>query len=191
MINDAQVFLAGYVAREPKFRTTVNGISSASLRVGFTPRRIDKESGEWADGPSSFVTVLCWRALADNVAVCVRKGEPVVVRGRLQVRPYEKDGTMRVAVEVEASSVGHDLTRGVANFSRTRRSAGETAPSPAALGAADGPGASAKITAGESGDSERGANEPGNGDSGQEFFNNEALAALVRDEAGQSAAAPF
>ena len=128
MINDAQVVLAGFVASAPAFRRTAGGTSAASLRVAYTPRRINRETGEWEDGQTSFVTVLCWRGLADNVAVCLRKGEPVLVKGRLQVRPYEdKGGTPRTAVEVDASSIGHDLTRGVAHFSRTRRAPGETA----------------------------------------------------------------
>ena len=138
MINEAQVFLAGYVAREPKFRVTSNGVSMASLRVGYTPRRVDRESGEWADMASSFVTVICWRGLADNVATCLRKGEPVLVKGRLQVRPYDKDGVSRLAVEIEASSVGYDLARGVANFQRSRRSPGETALGRQAAGDPDG-----------------------------------------------------
>ena len=121
MINDAQVFLSGYVARDPRFRITASGISNVSLRVAYTPRRVDKETGEWTDGTTSFVSVVCWRTLADNVARCLHKGEPVLVKGRLQVRPYEKDGVSRLAVEVEATSVGHDLARGVASFQRPRR----------------------------------------------------------------------
>jgi single-strand DNA-binding protein len=123
MINDAQVFLSGYVAQDPRFRITSNGISNVSLRVAYTPRRVDRETGEWTDGTTSFVSVVCWRALADNVARCLHKGEPVLVKGRLQVRPYEKDGVSRIAVEVEATSVGHDLARGVATFQRPRRPA--------------------------------------------------------------------
>jgi single stranded DNA-binding protein len=125
MINEAQVFLAGYVAREPRFRITTRGISSVTLRVACTPRWVDRETGEWTDGETSFVTVLCWRTLADNVAKCLHKGEPVLVKGRLHVRPYEKDGAPRLAVEIEASSVGHDLARGVASFQRPRRPAAE------------------------------------------------------------------
>jgi single-strand DNA-binding protein len=121
MINEAQVFLAGYVAREPRFRITTRGIPSVSLRVACTPRWVDRETGEWTDGETSFVTVLCWRTLADNVAKCLHKGEPVLVKGRLHVRPYEKDGVSRLAVEIEATSVGHDLARGVASFQRPRR----------------------------------------------------------------------
>ena len=127
MINEAQVFLAGYVAREPRFRITNRGISSVSLRVACTPRWVDRETGEWTDGETSFVTVLCWRTLADNVAKCLHKGEPVLVKGRLHVRPYEKDGVSRLAVEIEATSVGHDLARGVASFQRPRRPAAENA----------------------------------------------------------------
>jgi single-strand DNA-binding protein len=90
------------------------------------------------DGPTSFVTVLCWRTLADNVAVCLRKGEPVLVRGRLRVREYEsKDGSRGTETEVDASSIGHDLSRGVAHFSRTRRAPGETAAESAEAPAAE------------------------------------------------------
>ena len=128
MVNDAQVFLAGYVATEPTFKKVADGISSAKLRVAYTARRLNRQTGEWTDGPTTFVGVQCWRSLADNVAMCLRKGEPVLVRGRLQVRQYENsEGAPRVAVEVDATAVGHDLNRGVAHFSRTRRSSGETA----------------------------------------------------------------
>jgi single-strand DNA-binding protein len=52
----------------------------------------------------------------------------VLVRGRLRVRGYEgKDGSRGTETEIDASSIGHDLSRGVAHFSRTRRAAGETA----------------------------------------------------------------
>jgi single-strand DNA-binding protein len=128
MINDANIDLAGFVASEPSFKLLDNGTSTAKLRVAYTERRFNRETGEWGDGPTSFVTVLCWRTLADNVAVCLRKGEPVLVRGRLRVREYQDtEGRPRSVTEVDASSIGHDLSRGVAHFSRTRRAPGETA----------------------------------------------------------------
>lgn len=121
MIHEAQVNLAGYVATDPKFRKVAGDTSSTKLRVAYTARRRDRETGEWGDGPTSFVNVQCWRTLADNVAMSVHKGEPVLVMGRLQVRRYEDtEGVPRTAVEIEATSVGHDLARGVAKFSRTR-----------------------------------------------------------------------
>jgi single-strand DNA-binding protein len=121
MIHEAQVHLAGYVATEPKFKKVAGDTSSVRLRVAYTARRRDKETGEWGDGPTSFVNIQCWRTLADNVSMSVHKGEPVLITGRLQIRRFEDaEGAPRTAVEIEASSVGHDLTRGVARFSRSR-----------------------------------------------------------------------
>src|SRR5215813_4706683 len=130
MLHDAQVYLAGYVATDPKFKKAAGDTSYAKLRVAYTARRRDKETGEWSDGPTSFVNIQCWRTLADNVQMSVHKGEPVLVMGRLQIRRFEDpEGAPRTAVEIEAMSIGHDLARGVAKFSRTRW--------PSALAAAD------------------------------------------------------
>jgi single-strand DNA-binding protein len=121
MIHEAQVNVAGYVATDPRFKKVAGDISSAKLRVAYTARRRDRETGEWSDGPTSFVNVQCWRTLAENVQMSVHKGEPVLVMGRLQIRRFQDlEGAARTAVEIEAMSIGHDLTRGVAQFSRTR-----------------------------------------------------------------------
>jgi single-strand DNA-binding protein len=138
MSNEALVSMTGYVATQPKYRMVGNGASVVSMRVAWTPRYIDRGTGEWVDGNTSYLTVSCWRKLADNVAMCLRKGDPVVVKGRLSVRAYEKDGMPRTEVDVDASSVGHDLSRGVAHFQRTKRVPGETAAGPLVPGFASG-----------------------------------------------------
>jgi single-strand DNA-binding protein len=151
MIHEAQVNLAGYVAADPKFKKVAGDISSTKLRVAYTARRRDKETGEWSDGPTSFVNVQCWRTLAENVLMSVHKGEPVLVTGRLQIRRFEDpEGAARTAVEIEAMSVGHDLTRGVAQFSRTRW--------PSAIAAA-----AAEMQAAAAGDGAGNGTEPADG----------------------------
>lgn len=129
MINGAVVTLAGYVATEPYYRTTdSNKTPVVSMRVAWTSRFIDRETGEWRDGNTSFANVKCWRKLASNVAPSLRKGQAIVLTGRLQVRDFDdKEGRRRVAVDIEADAIGHDLSRGVAHFQRTLRSAGEAA----------------------------------------------------------------
>jgi len=159
MIHEAQVNVAGYVATDPKFKKVAGDISSAKLRVAYTARRRDRETGEWSDGPTSFVNVQCWRTLAENVQMSVHKGEPVLVMGRLQIRRFQdQEGTPRTAVEIEAMSIGHDLTRGVAQFSRTRW------PSATAAAAAE-----LQAAAAESGDDTepRDVTEPAGGQAGE------------------------
>ncbi|MGE5287706.1 MAG: single-stranded DNA-binding protein [Micromonosporaceae bacterium] len=125
-MNEMQVALSGYVASVPKLGQTKAGRFVTNMRVGVTPRRLDRETGQWSDGDTSYMTVTCWRGLASNVAACLRKGDPVVVKGKMRVREYEdKEGKTRTVVEVDASTIGHDLTRGVAHFVRTKRSPGD------------------------------------------------------------------
>jgi single-strand DNA-binding protein len=143
MINEAQVCFSGFVASEPVFKHHDSGVTSAKMRVAYTGRRRSRDTGEWSDGPTTFLTVVCWRTLAENIARCVHKGEPVMVQGRLQVRRFQNaEGKWREVAEVDASSIGHDLSRGVALFSRTWKAAGVAAAEIAAgmpvTGPADG-----------------------------------------------------
>ena len=138
MFNDPQVYLTGYLAQEPRFKKVAGDISSVQLRIAYTPRRRNSQTGEWSDKATMFVNVQCWRSLADNVTTCLRKGEPVLVMGRLRIRNYEDgEGKSRVAVEIDATSVGHDLNRGMAHFFRASRAAARTAAEAAAAGEPD------------------------------------------------------
>jgi single-strand DNA-binding protein len=136
MFNEAQLSVTGYVASEPQFRRVgVGGVPKLTMRVAWTTRRIDSATGAWVDGNTSFVWVTCWRRLAENLATCLRKGEPVMLRGRLDVRPFTgKDGIRRISVDVDASYLGYDLTRGVAAFKRVWETTGKTAEEAAATG---------------------------------------------------------
>ena len=140
MQHEAPVYLSGFMVNDPKFKKVGDDVSSVKLRIAYTARWRNRETGEWADGATTFVNVQCWRQLADNVATCLRKGEPVLVMGRLRIRSYnDAEGKTRSLVEIEASSVGHDLTRGTAHFSRAYRSAGGRPAGALAGHSADGP----------------------------------------------------
>jgi len=115
MVNEATISVSGYIATQPKGGWTKDGTRTVSMRLGWTPRRIDKTTGEWVDQPSSFVSVICYRKVAENAALCLRRGDPVVVKGSLRVREYG-DEPKRTAVEVIADTIGHDLSRGITFF---------------------------------------------------------------------------
>jgi single-strand DNA-binding protein len=122
MSQGGYVTLIGFVAREPMERTTGNGTPVADVRIGTTPRLLDRETGKWRDGETSYYTVNCWRRMAGHVRASLRKGDPVVVKGKFRTRTFEdKQGRIRTEVEIVAETVGHDLSRGIANYQRPER----------------------------------------------------------------------
>jgi single-strand DNA-binding protein len=134
-MNETLVTVVGNVATEPETQVTATGVQLTRFRLATATRRFDAERGAWTDGPTSFYTVRAWRTLAGNVKESVGLGQPLVVQGRLRIREDEKDGRRYLSAEIEAVVVGHDLTRGVACFSRTA----QTATVPAAERAAPAP----------------------------------------------------
>jgi single-strand DNA-binding protein len=117
-MNEAFVTFQGWVGNDVVHRETPQG-NVANFRVGVTPR-IRKRTGEWVDGQTSWFSVSCWRQLADNVRDSVRKGDPVLVHGRLRTDVWERtDGQSSTTYVVEAMHVGHDLARGTTAFSRS------------------------------------------------------------------------
>lgn len=115
--------VVGNLAADPEYRRLDNGIEVANFRVGSTRRRFDRTTSTWVDGETSWWRVSCWRALAANVAESLRKGDRVVVVGRVRTTSWEtQEGRSGTSVEVEADAIGHDLTWGKSSFTRVVRS---------------------------------------------------------------------
>lgn len=126
-MNDAYVTIVGWLAADPICRTTTNGIPFSSLRIGCTPRSFDRQTGQWQDMSSMFVTVNCWRALADNVRISdMKRGQPVVVTGKLRIREYVRGEELRTSTEIEAVTLGFDMSRGISRFERVSRGGAAT-----------------------------------------------------------------
>lgn len=120
-MNETIVTMVGNLVDDPKLRTTDGGAEVAGFRVASTSRRFDKTEQRWVDGGALFLSVSCWRALGVNATTSLRRGDPVVVTGKLTTRTYEKDGQTRSVVELEALAIGPDLARGTAVFRRSPR----------------------------------------------------------------------
>jgi single-strand DNA-binding protein len=117
---DTSLTIIGNVLNAPQTRRTVETNQLAtSFRVASTSRRIDRDTGQWIDGNSLRVRVTCWRDLAAGVAASIGVGDPVIVHGRLYTRDWiDEQGNRRVLYEMDATSVGHNLARGVGKFVR-------------------------------------------------------------------------
>jgi single-strand DNA-binding protein len=119
MSNDTMVTVQGWVAADPDLRS-VSGYHVVSFRVGCTPRRFHRGRQEWVDQPTQWYSVSAWRDLAVNCATSLKKGQPVIVHGRLNHRTYvNKNDVEVVALEIDALTVGHDLTRGIGSFAKS------------------------------------------------------------------------
>jgi single-strand DNA-binding protein len=124
MSQEAFATIAGYATADPMLRMTKGGFEVAHVRVACTPRRINHGSGQWEDADTSYFTVTCWRKLATAVRASIRKGDPVLVRGRMRTRQWKTDERTVTEVEIDADAIGHDLTRGWATFNRGSRPPG-------------------------------------------------------------------
>lgn len=122
-MNDTWMTIVGNVVEDPRKRETKNGHKVTNFRVASTSRRYDREQERYIDNETLYVNVTCWRAQAMNVADSLRKGHPVVVYGRYYTRDYRVEDQVRTSYELEATAVGHDLSRGVSSFRRMNRSA--------------------------------------------------------------------
>jgi single-strand DNA-binding protein len=117
------VTLVGYVAQDPSLRPTKTGKLVTNVRIGVTPRQQDRVTREWHDAETSYYTVTCWERLAEHVKASLRKGDPVIVKGKFKTNTYEdKTGQPRTVIDIVADTVGHDLSRGVANYMRQQLS---------------------------------------------------------------------
>ena len=118
MSQGGYVTLVGFVAQDPRQHETRGG-RVTKLRIGATPRILDRATQEWRDTETSYYDVSCWRRLGDHVQASMRKGDPIFVKGRFQARSYEdKTGQLRNVIDINADAVGHDLNRGIANYMR-------------------------------------------------------------------------
>jgi single-strand DNA-binding protein len=120
-MNDTQITVQGFVGGVVSLKR-VGETEVATFRLGCTPRYFNKRSGEWADAPTQWYTVSAWRGMARNVATSLIKGDAVMVVGRLNVSIWKaQDDSERTTLEIEATSVGHDLRHGVTRLARNER----------------------------------------------------------------------
>lgn len=127
-MQDSYVQLTGNLTADPIIRSFPSGAIVCNFRIGVSARWRDRESGEWRDGDATFYTVSCWRQLACNVSETVRKGDRVVVVGRLRDRSWvTSSGERRTTHEVDADIVGPDLNRHVAALRKSMSAAASAA----------------------------------------------------------------
>lgn len=114
------VTFTGWVGSDVSLVHAPSGQPVATLRVGSTPRRLI--NGTWQDADTNWFTVKAWRQLGVHAHQSLRKGDAVVVTGRLTVDVWRKDdGQSSTRYLVVATSLGPDLNKGTATFVKAAR----------------------------------------------------------------------
>ncbi|WP_439694152.1 single-stranded DNA-binding protein [Curtobacterium sp. SP.BCo] len=123
-MNDT-ITVCGIIATEPRHLVTDTGIAITSMRLASPSRRWDRATATWTNGATNWFTVTAFRSLAANVHKSLKKGDRVVVTGRVRIRTWERDGRGGTSVEIDAEGLGHDLAWGISNWIRVPRQVGD------------------------------------------------------------------
>ena len=151
MAGETVITVIGNLVDDPELKFIPSGAAVAKFRVASTPRTFDRQTNEWKDGESLFLTCSVWRQAAENCAESLQRGMRVIVQGRLKQRSYEdRDGVKRTVYELDVDEVGPSLLRATAKVTKTsgqqggggqsQRSGGQQAADPWATSAPAGGG---------------------------------------------------
>ena len=96
-----KVILIGNMSADPELKQTPNGVSICNFSLAVN-RTYAKQGEQNVD----FINVCAWRASAEYISRYAKKGNAIVVVGKLQTRNYtNKDGQKVYITEVVADEV--------------------------------------------------------------------------------------
>ncbi|MAP64365.1 MAG: single-stranded DNA-binding protein [Microbacterium sp.] len=118
-----QITVLGTIATEPRHLVTGEGLAIVSFRLASPQRRSSPGDDQMAEACSNWYTITGYRRLAVNAAASLRKGDRVIVTGRLRLREWTAGGASGTTVEIEADTLGPDLGWAKADVTRTTAAA--------------------------------------------------------------------
>jgi single-strand DNA-binding protein len=119
------VSVEGGLIRDPELRFSGAGKPWAAMRIVAKDRK--NEGGTWVDGDPTFLDVVCFGKVAENVAESLQKGDAIVVVGRMKEREWTTDsGDKRTSMQLVADVVGAALTFHPVKIMKAERAAAST-----------------------------------------------------------------
>jgi single-strand DNA-binding protein len=115
--------ITGNVVADVEPRISQAGKPWCSVRVASTPREKDRQSGEWRDGETMFVSIVLFGDYADHAVQSLSKGVRVTATGKLRQRSYtDNQGAERVSVELyDVEAIGPELRWASAQVTRAQQ----------------------------------------------------------------------
>ncbi len=119
-----KAFIAGNLTRDPELKALPMGSNVCSFSVA-TNRTWRDQNGEKKEA-TEYHNIVVFGKQADTCAQYLKKGQQVLVEGRLQTRSWEKDGAKQYRTEIVADRVQFGQKSGGGGFSNEAR--GDGAP---------------------------------------------------------------
>jgi len=103
-MNLNKVLIAGRLTADPELRTTPSGAHVTSFSVATNRNWTDKDGNKKEE--TEFHNIVAWGRQADVVNQFSKKGNLILVEGRLQTRAWEtKEGQTRKTTEIIAERI--------------------------------------------------------------------------------------
>lgn len=97
------VIVQGRLGADPEVRYTAGGAATCTLSVATSERWRDKNTGEQKE-KTEWHRVVLWNKAAEVVGEYMRKGDEILVHGKLQTREWEQDGVKKYTTEILANT---------------------------------------------------------------------------------------
>ena len=107
------VTFKGRLGADPEMTTGSNGSAVTRMRIVTNGRRM--VDGDWQDTDTSWWQVTAFGRQAEAAAEQLRKGDLVLIQGKVKQREWEKDGIKRTTAEVTADEVAKVCKTGQAS----------------------------------------------------------------------------
>ncbi|MEV6489046.1 single-stranded DNA-binding protein [Actinoplanes sp. NPDC051633] len=123
MAGETTITMIGNLTDDPELRYTPSGAALVKFTVASTPRLMDRETSQWKDGDTLFLTCTGWRDMAEHIAESLTKGTRVIVTGRLRLSRWEdkESGEKRSTYGLEVDEVGPSLRFARAKVTKMNR----------------------------------------------------------------------
>ncbi|MBW0099309.1 single-stranded DNA-binding protein, partial [Pseudonocardia sp. KRD-184] len=117
-----KITVHGNLTGKPELRHSRSGVPVATFTIAANRRRLNRQSVNWVDLPPVFHRVVCFNALAENVAASLDKGSAVAVTGEFADDSYKReDGSSIRRIQIEAADVAASLRYATAALTRNPR----------------------------------------------------------------------
>lgn len=120
------ITISGNIAADIQPSFTRGGKTVVNFSIADTPRFKDDKTGEWRDGETLWQRVAAFGPLAENIAESFKKGDRVIVTGRLVQKSYlSKEDEKRTYTEIRAEDIGASVKRATVAITKNPKKSNE------------------------------------------------------------------